>query len=80
MPVQGVLAALHDGEDFLFLQSPTHDLYAYGETGHLCCVVVLVRALSDAVEGLEIEGCGEGIGGGVDVGYGDDAGGVVELC
>ena len=40
---------------------------------------MLVCALSDAVESVEVESQREGVGDGVDVGYRDDAGGVVEL-
>ncbi len=51
----------------------------YRQPCHLHCVVVLVRALRDAVEFLEIERRGESVFEGVNVRYWDDTGGVVEL-
>lgn len=79
MLVQRVLASFHDGEYFLLLQSSADDLHADGQAGHLCCVVVLVCAAGDAIQISDVEGWREGVFGGVDVRYGDDAGGVVEL-
>jgi hypothetical protein len=56
MPVQGILAPLHDGQNLLFLQPSPNDLYTYGQTSHPNRVVVFVCALRDAVKLLEVEG------------------------
>lgn len=46
---------------------------------HLLGIVVLICALCDTVELLEVEGGGEAVEVAVYVGYWDDAGGVVDL-
>jgi hypothetical protein len=46
---------------------------------HLVSVIVDIRALGYAVEVAEAEGRGESVKGAVDMGYGEDAGRVVEL-
>ena len=79
MPIKRILTPLHNSQHLLLLQSPANDLHADRQPRHLACVVVLVRALRDAVEVLGVEGCGQRVLDGVDVGYGEDAGGVVEL-
>ena len=79
MLIQRILHTLHDGNYLLLLQSPSNDLHCYGKTGHGVGVVVLVCALRDAVEPLELECRGQGVFCGVDVRDGDDATAVVEL-
>jgi hypothetical protein len=79
MLIQRVFDALHDSKHLLLLQSPSNDLHCYGKTCHCVGIVVFVCALSDTVEILEVERRGKGVFRGIDVRYGDDATGVVEL-
>jgi hypothetical protein len=53
--VQRVFATGHDSQNFLLLQPAAHNLYTNGQSGHSIGVIVLIRALGDAVEGFDVE-------------------------
>jgi hypothetical protein len=56
MPVQRIFHPLHDRKHLLLFQSSSNDLHSYGQTSHLFRIIVLVCALRDAVEVLEVKG------------------------
>lgn len=76
---KGVLDTLHHRQHLLLLQPPPYDLDPHRQAVHVIGIVELVGAPRDAVQLPDVEAFRQTVEGLVDVGDGQDPGGVVEL-
>lgn len=76
---KSILNSLHQGENLLLFQTTSNDLHAHGKAVHGTGVIMLVGALCNTIQLADAKVSGKLVLVSVDMRYGDDAGGVIEL-